>query len=60
MNDEPLLGPYLVTVGVGLIEGLIFLVLFDDATEFRQTMLLTFGAVWLAVGTDNFWGLRQT
>lgn len=54
MNEEPLLGPYLVTVGIGLVEGLIFLVLFDDATEFRRTLLLTFGAVWLAVGTDNF------
>lgn len=54
MNEEPLLGPYLVTIGVGLVEGLIFLVLFDDATEFRRTLMLTFGAVWLAVGTDNF------
>lgn len=54
MTERPLLGPYLITIGVGVIEGLIFLVLFNDATEFRRTLLLTLGAVWLAVGTDNF------
>jgi hypothetical protein len=38
---------------VGLIEGLVFYVLFEDATGLRQTLFVTLGAVWLGVSADN-------